>query len=111
MMPEAVDYAQRARLYCEQVGVGEVPVCGMEEMPLVLRGVDGNRYIEVDSNVWMAVGGKGSVAYVGTSRHGGHMVLRPLYAKIDGMWRNLITGKARNWESPGCAPAREMGER
>ena len=104
-MMEAVDYAQAAFSYCEQAGIGEVPVCGMEDMPLVLRGVDGNRYTEVDSNIWMAVGGEGIVAYVGTSRHGGHMVLRPLYVMIDGMWRNLITGKARSWDTFGYAPA------
>ena len=104
-MLEAVDYAQAARSYCEQAGIGEVPVCGMEELPLVLRGVDGNRYTEVDGNIWMAIGGEGSVAYVGTSRHGGHMVLRPLYVMVDGVWRNLITGKARSWDKPGCAPS------
>ena len=107
-MTEAVDYAQAARSYCERAGIREVPVCGMEDMPLVLRGVDGNRYREVDGNVWMAVGGEGAVAYVGTSRHGGHMVLRPLFVKINGEWRNLITGKARSLGQPGCAPAHGM---
>ena len=107
-MTEAVDNARAARSYCEQMGFREVPVCGMEDMPLVLRGVDGNRYIEVDGNVWMAVGGEGDVAYVGTSRHGGHMVLRPLYVMVDGMWRNLVTGKTRSWDAPGCASARGM---
>ena len=105
-MPEVVDYAQAARSYCEQLGIGEVPVCDMEEMPLVLRGVDGNRYAEVDCNIWMVIGGEGDVAFVGTSRHGGHMVLRPLYVMVDGMWRNLMTGKARSWDMSGCAPAR-----
>ena len=109
-MTEAVDIVEAARSYCERAGIREVPVCGMEDMPLVLRGVDGNRYIEVDGNVWMAVGGEGTVAYVGTSRHGGHMALRPLYAKIDGTWVNLVTGKARNLEAPGCASARGMEE-
>ncbi len=103
-MLEVVDYAQVARSYCEQAGIREVPVCGMEDMPLVLRGVDGNWYTEIDGNIWMAVGGEGTVAYVGTSRHGGHMVLRPLYVRIDGTWRNLMTGKARSWDEPGCAP-------
>ena len=104
-MQNAVDYAQAARSYCERAGIGEVPVCGMEDLPLVLRGVDGNRYTEVDGNIWMAVGGEGNVAYVGTSRHGGHMALRPLYVMVDGQWRNLMTGKARSWDRPGCALA------
>ena len=105
MMTEAVDNVEAARSYCEQMGICEVPVCGMDDAPLVLHGVDGNRYIEIDGNVWMAVGGEGSVAYVGTSRHGGHMVLRPLFVKVDDTWLNLVTGKVRNWDSPGCVPA------
>ncbi|MBO7702619.1 MAG: hypothetical protein J6S36_06950 [Eggerthellaceae bacterium] len=100
-MPEAVDIAQLARSYFEQQGIEEVPVCGMEELPLVLLGIDGNRYTEVDGNIWMAIGGEGHVAYVGTSRHGGHMTLRPLFVKIDGVWRNAITGKVHDWgQSP-----------
>jgi len=106
MMSEAVDRMLAARAYCKRAGVAEVPVCGMEDMPLVLHGIDGNRYIEVDGNIWMAVGGEGIVAYVGTSRHGGHMVLRPLFVKVDGAWINLVTGKARNWEPSCCAPVR-----
>ena len=70
--------------------------------------VDGYTYgsrIEIDGNVWMAVGGEGNVAYVGTSRHGGHMVLRPLFAKVDGTWFNLVTGKERIGGLPGCVSA------
>lgn len=94
---EAVDYAREARSFCEQAGIGEVPICGMEDMPLVLRGIDGNRYTEVGGNLWMAIGGDGCVAYVGTSRHGGHMTLRPLLVKLDGAWRNSVTGKVHDW--------------
>ena len=105
MMTEAVGNVEAARSYCERAGIREVPVCGSDDMPLVLHGVDGNRYIEIDGNVWMAVGGEGTVAYVGTSRHGGHMVLRPLFAKVDGTWFNLVTGKVRIGGLPGCVSA------
>ena len=44
-MTEAVDTVEAARSYCEQMGICEVPICGMEDAPLVLHGVDGNRYI------------------------------------------------------------------
>ena len=110
-MPETADNAQEARSFCERNGIGEVPICGMEDMPLVLRGVDGNRYTEVDGNVWMAIGGNGVVAYIGTSRHGGHMVLRPLFVKVDGVCRNLITGKAHSWaQFPAMRLHMEAGE-
>ena len=72
--------------------IREVPVCGMEELPLVLRGTDGLRYAEVDGNIWMPIGGRDDIAYVGTSRHGGHMTLRPLFVRAGNTWRNAITG-------------------
>ena len=81
------------RAYCEREGIGEVPVCGMESLPLVLHGIDGQRYTEVNGNVWMAIDGASDVAYVGTSRHGGHMTLRPLFVHVDGAWRNTATGR------------------
>lgn len=81
------------RAHCERAGIREVPVCGMEELPLVLHGSDGVRYAEVDGNIWMPVHGRDDVAYVGTSRHGGHMTLRPLFVRFDGVWRNTATGR------------------
>lgn len=89
------------RAYCEREGIGEVQVCGMETSPLVLRGIDGKRYAEVDGNVWMALESPDDVAYIGTSRHGGHMALRPLFVKIDGTWRNAVNGNISDftrWE-------------
>ena len=85
--------ADLVRAFCERKGIGEVQVCDMEPSPLVLRGVNGKRYAEVEGNVWMALGGDSDVAYVGTSRHGGHMALRPLFVKVEGVWRNAVTGR------------------
>ena len=90
---KTVACAQDIQSFCEREGIREVPVCGMEELPLVLRGTDGLRYAEVDGNVWMAIGGRDDVAYVGTSRHGGHMTLRPLFMKREGAWFNAVTGR------------------
>lgn len=87
------------RAYCERMGIREVPVCGMEELPLVLHGIDGKRYAEVDGNVWMPIGEESDVAYVGTSRHGGHMTLRPLFVKYEGTWRNAATGRDADFTS------------
>lgn len=103
-------HTQDIRSYCERNGIREVPVCGMEELPLVLRGTDGERYAEVDGNVWMAIGGRSDVAYVGTSRHGGHMTLRPLFVSVDGAWRNATTGAECTWLA-GQAGTRSPVER
>lgn len=91
---------QEIRALLGRRGIGEVPVCDMESMPLALHGVDGRRYAEVEGNVWMAPD-RDDVAYVGTSRHGGHMTLRPLFVKVDGAWVNTMTGRpveSANWE-------------
>lgn len=106
--------AQAIRAYCEAEGIREVPVCGMEELPLVLRGADGGRYAEVDGNIWMPLGGRCDVAYVGTSRHGGHMTLRPLFAKVDGVWRNTATGREADftaWPAPKLQGERDSSRR
>ena len=94
-----MDCAATVREYCERRGITEVPVVGMDDMPLVLHGTDGKSYMEVDGNVWMALGDSHEVAYVGTSRHGGHMVLRPLFVKLDGVWRNSTTGRETDFTS------------
>ena len=94
-----MDCAQAVRAHCERAGIREVPVCGIDEFPVTLTGVDGRRYVEVTGNVWMDVAGTGDVAYVGTSRHGGHIALRPLFVKMDGEWRNALTGKLSDFGS------------
>ena len=90
---------ERVRSYRERKGIRPVPICGIDEFPLVLDGADGRRYTEVRGNVWMDVAGEGDVAYVGTSRHGGHITLRPLFVKIDGGWRNAMTGEPSDFGS------------
>lgn len=96
-----MECVERVRSYCERKGIGPVPICGIDDSPLVLDGADGNRYMERRGNVWMDIAGEGDVAYVGTSRHGGHITLRPLFVKIDGVWRSVLTGKPSDfgeWE-------------
>ena len=94
-----MDEVQLVRAHCEREGIGEVPVCDMNDGLLTLRGIDGNLYREVDGNIWMPFGGADDVAYVGTSKHGGHMTLRPLFVKVDGIWRNSTTGCVSDFAS------------
>lgn len=94
-----MDEARLVRERCERDGIGEVPVCGMKDGLLMLRGIDGRLYREVDGNIWMPLGGGDDVAYVGTSRHGGHMTLRPLFVKVEGSWRNATTGQVSDFAS------------
>ena len=42
-----MENAERVRSYCERKGIRPVPICGIDEFPLVLDGADGRRYTEV----------------------------------------------------------------
>lgn len=78
----------------QERGIGEVPICDIDRAATQLVDGEGRRYREVATNLWIeAVPGTFfDVVYLGTGRHGGGIVLRPLFAKEDGRWRNVSTG-------------------
>lgn len=98
MWENGTDERANVRRVIAERDLREVPVCGFEGLRLV--GADGRIYHETAtarSNIWRSVE-DGSVIYVGTSRHHGGVVLRPLYVLVDGMWLNAVTGKpAPSW--------------
>lgn len=79
----------------------------------VLVTIEGNRFIEVESNVWAKVSGDSSalavlanqqntaidavscdnIRYMSASHHSGGVVVRPLYVYLDDQWVNISTGK------------------
>lgn len=87
----AVRVAQPAKTRAR--AVAEVAVCDMDAKASLLIGVDGRRFEEVKTNLWMPVEGARDTAYLGTGRHGGGIVLKPLYVALDGSWRNVTTGR------------------
>ena len=85
----------------------------MEPSPLVLHGSNGHSYYEVETNIWMDTHGDGDVAFVGTSRHAGGIVLRPMFLNIEGIWLNAITGRETDflaWKSQGNKIVVQPGE-
>lgn len=94
--------------YLAKNGIGEVPICGFESLKLI--GTDGCVYRETQgfqSNTWEREGEvPPSVIFVGTSRHAGGVVLRPLFVLVENVWRNACTGSvAPAWvaaEHGGC---------
>lgn len=88
-----MDAAQAVAAYKRQHGLGEVPVCGIGADPPVLHGTNACAYYEVEGNIWMSADEGADVAYVGTCRHAGGVVLRPLFVKVDGVWRHCLTGR------------------
>lgn len=81
----------RARPHVPEVGV--VDMNGPEKQ---LIGADGTVYHEVGFNIWADARlsrKEARVVYLGTSRHGGGVTLRPLFFKEGGVWYNFTTGR------------------
>lgn len=96
-----MDAVQAVAAYKERFDLGEVAVCGIHAGPSMLHGVNGCAYFEVEGNIWMSPDEEADVAYVGTCRHAGGIVLRPLFVKIDDVWRHAFTGRESDfphWE-------------
>ena len=71
----------------------EVAVCDIDAPGNRLIGADGRSSAEADPNTWVPETGFRDVVYLGTGRHGGGVVLRPLFVKRAGVWINVSTGK------------------
>lgn len=69
----------------------DIPVASMAKNSAFLLDPEGRMFQEVNSNIWMQP--HANAAYLGTSRHGGGMVLRLMFVKIDDEWINATTGR------------------
>lgn len=99
--------------YLSACGAGEVPICDMDSEANVLIGPDGRAFVEVETNIWVDRDRFERVAYLGTGRHGGGIVLRPMFVKTEGVWKNVTTGReapAGMFESYDIDMIDRMGE-
>ena len=83
---------EKSKAVAGKHAVEEVPVCDMDWEHSLLIGTDGRAYREIETNIW-AASATPDVLYLGTGRHGGGIVLRPLYVQICGTWLNVSTGR------------------
>lgn len=72
--------------------IAPVAVVDMDRARNQLVGEDGRRYSEAEPNIWISADDP-SIAYLGTGRHGGGIVLRALYVHDGSRWLNASTGK------------------
>lgn len=81
-----------------------LPIRGVDWDDLTLTACDGTvlRPYGCDGT-WVPAGDlrEGTVRYLGSATHGGHIELKALYRLEGGQWRNVLTGR--------IAPARERG--
>ncbi len=75
---------------------------------------DGMELCEYWANdgTWVPVGdlADGSVRYLGSSTHAGHIELKALYVMFDSVWYNILTGKPDKAVSPPAAPMLGTGK-
>lgn len=91
-----MDAARIVRDHKEANAITEVAVVDVNGAAKRLIGANGRTYHEIETNIWADTPpeeGESDVVFLGTSRHGGGIVLRPLYLCIDGTWRNATTGR------------------
>lgn len=81
--------------YCgNPMEAGDVLVCAMDREANLLFGEDGRTYCEVHPNLWAPRDAFAcDVVYLGTSRHGSAIILKPLFVKMEHAWRNVISGR------------------
>lgn len=89
-----MDGASAMRAYLDSRGIAEVPICDMDRERFLLVDFDGRRYHEVKTNLWAEADNEArDIVYLGTGRHGGGIVLKPLFVKTNGLWINATTGR------------------
>ena len=72
----------------------EVGVVSIDKTRGLLVGSDGRSYREWEPNTWADSGeARPQVVYLGTGRHGGGIVLRPLFVRTSDGWVNATTGR------------------
>lgn len=69
----------------------EIPVIGIDRETNAFLGADGNRYFEIDNDIFVLDGAveEGCVACHASGSHGGHIMLKPFYVRNGGRWVNM----------------------
>jgi len=83
----------------EQLELRPVFIRNLDRKNFTMLGEDGRLYREVDTNLWMASDElPARLAYVSVGRHGGSIMLEPLFLRIGDAWYNISTGR----KAPNC---------
>ena len=83
----------------EQLELRPVFIRNLDRKNFTMLGEDGRLYREVDTNLWMADDEvPARLAYISVGRHGGSIMLEPLFLCVGGVWYNVLTGR----KAPNC---------
>ena len=93
--------ARAVKMHLSSRGIAEIPICDMDRERFVLVDFGGRRYHELKTNLWTEADDDGQdIVYLGTGRHSGGIVLKPLFVKISGRWFNVTTGQEAPVDQP-----------
>lgn len=85
-----------------------LPIVRTDKRTGALVAADGTELVEFWTNdgTWVPTGylTDGSVRYLGSSTHAGHIELKALYVMCDGIWYNILTGRPDEAVAPLAAP-------
>ncbi len=102
-MQSITDKTNPAREYQLRRGAREVPIAGMSKDKERLISSSGESFYELAcSNLWRSDDAdKRDFLYVGTGKHAGGVVLRPVLANVGGHWINVFTGRESSMSIEG----------
>ena len=77
---------------------GEIPVVGIDKKTNAFLGSDGNRYFEIDNDIFVMDGviEEGRAACHASGSHGGHIVLKPFYVRRGNAWVNMYLERGQH---------------
>lgn len=85
-----------------------LPIKTTDKCTGALVAADGTEFVEFWANdgTWVPAGdlADGTVRYLGSSTHAGHIELKALYVMCGGAWYNILTGKQERAATPLAAP-------
>jgi hypothetical protein len=85
-----------------------LPIVRTDKHTGALVAADGTELVEFWANdgTWVPVGAltDGSIRYLGSSTHAGHIELKALYVMCGGVWYNILTGRPDETVAPLAAP-------
>ena len=89
-----MENAELVRAFRQTHDMIDIYIKGIDKEAHQLIDADGRRFEEIETNIWGETGIAREILYLGTGRHGGGVMLRPLFLRTSGgTWLNSTTGK------------------
>lgn len=82
----------------EESALREIPICDVDQKRGLLFSADGCVFHEISSNIW--TDSEEKIAYLGTGRHAGGIILRAMFVRMGAEWINIVTHERAAFSAP-----------